>query len=61
MDGVVGHLEPALYKQVLHVSITQEKRPIHPDGAPDNHRWEAVFGIGRDGRAGGLPQQGLRM
>jgi hypothetical protein len=48
-NRLIGHVEPALGQEFLHVAVAQGEPEIEPDRVPDDLGWELMSGVG-DGR-----------
>src|SRR5215208_2944089 len=45
-NGLVGHVEPALRQEFLHIAVAQREPEIEPDRVSDDLGWKLMTGIG---------------
>src|SRR5215207_9841405 len=54
-NRLIGHVEPALGQEFLHVAVAQREPEIEPDRVSDDLGWELMTGVGDGLHAPTLP------
>src|SRR5215204_1378738 len=60
-NGLVGHVEPALGQEFLHIAVAQREPEIEPDRVSDDLGWTLMTGIGDGLHTPTLPPPSVRV